>query len=270
MARPGYSRFGITLVELIVVLAIIGVLGALLFPALQAVRESSRRAACASNLHQLALAIKSHEEAQHIFPTGGWGLQWVGDPDAGFGPKQPGGWIYNILPYVEEQQLRQIGKGQTASIKRAALVDLLKSPVALFQCATRRAAVAYPYAGPKPLQNADPPAYVAKSDYAISDQISSLKSEITVADIQRGRGLSKTILVGEKSVAQPHYEDGKCAGDTLAMYAGDSVDIRRTTSGSPVADSEGGNGFGSAHQGGCNIVMGDGSVQFCSTGDQLP
>src|SRR5436190_20501114 len=103
MTQVCYRRFAFTLVELLVVMAIIGILIALLIPAVQAARESSRRATCANNLHQLAVAIKLHEETHHIFPTGGWGADWVGDPDAGFGPRQPGGWIDNILPYIEQK-----------------------------------------------------------------------------------------------------------------------------------------------------------------------
>src|SRR5262245_55982395 len=88
---------GFTLVEVLVVIAIIGILVGLLLPAINSARESSRRTACENNLHQIAIAVNLHEGAQHTFPTGGWGANWVGDPDAGFGPRQPGGWIYNIL-----------------------------------------------------------------------------------------------------------------------------------------------------------------------------
>jgi prepilin-type N-terminal cleavage/methylation domain-containing protein len=270
MAHFDYRRTALTLVEVLVVIAIIGILIALLFPAVQAARESSRRAACASNLHQLAVAIKLHEETQRIFPTGGWGADWVGDPDAGFGPRQPGGWIYNILPYIEQKSLREIGKGLPSVGKRTVLGELLKTPIPTFNCPSRRAAIAYPYHGPASLQNANPPANVGKTDYAVNGQISSLKSDVTVAEIQRSRGLSKTLLLAEKSVAQQDYEDGQSPGDTLAMYAGDSDDIRRSVLGTPVADSEGGSGgFGSAHSGGCNAVMGDGTVQFIASGDKL-
>jgi prepilin-type processing-associated H-X9-DG protein len=258
-----------TVVEVLVVIAIIGIFIGLLLPAIQAARESSHRSACSNNLHQLALACKAHEEAHQSFPTGGWGANWVGDPDAGFGPKQPGGWIYNVLPYIEENQLRELGHNQATAAKRAALSDLLPKPIAILNCPTRRPSQAFPYHGPIPLQNADPPLNVAKSDYTISGEISYVKSEVIVAEIQRKRGTSKTVLLGEKSVAQQHYQDGHASGDMLAMYVGDSDDIRRSVTGSPLEDTEGGMGFGSAHSGGCNVAMCDGSVQFIATSETL-
>jgi hypothetical protein len=42
-------------------------------------------------------------------PTGGWGWSWVGDPDLGFGINQPGGWVFNILPYCEGKTIYDIG-----------------------------------------------------------------------------------------------------------------------------------------------------------------
>jgi len=89
---------GFTLVELMVVVTIIGILMGLMLPAVQAARESARRTQCQNNLKQLGLAAQSHHVALRQFPTGGWGCLWVGDPDRGYGPKQPGGWVRAIAP----------------------------------------------------------------------------------------------------------------------------------------------------------------------------
>ena len=92
-------RLGFTLVELLVVIAIIGALVALLLPAVQAAREAARSAQCKNNLKQVGLACQVHLSSQKTFPSAGWGWGWVGDADRGFSYNQPGGWVYNILPF---------------------------------------------------------------------------------------------------------------------------------------------------------------------------
>ena len=57
------------------------------------------------------------------------GADWVGDPDAGFGPKQSGGWIYNILPFLNQDALRDLGRGLNGQQKRDALSRLLQMPL---------------------------------------------------------------------------------------------------------------------------------------------
>lgn len=136
------TKFGFTLVELLVVIAIIGILVALLLPAIQAARESARRSQCTNQLKQIGVAWMNHHDTMKHFPTGGWGWNWQGDPDRGYDEKQPGGWIYNILPFMELSNLRDMGKGQTVAQKRVAATELYKIQPADFICPTRRPAQA--------------------------------------------------------------------------------------------------------------------------------
>lgn len=86
------SRRGLTLVELLVVMAVIGLLIALLLPAVQASREAALRTRCANNLRQIGLAIHHHAEAIGAFP-------------AGVGPMPGPSYLVQILPYMEQRPL---------------------------------------------------------------------------------------------------------------------------------------------------------------------
>ncbi len=107
-------------------IAIIGILVAILLPAINAVREAARRTQCRNNLKQLGLAANSCLSATKSFPTGGWGWGWAGDPNYGTGVVQPGGWMYQLLPFIEEGHVWSLGKGlqvllaATRSSKRSA------------------------------------------------------------------------------------------------------------------------------------------------------
>ncbi len=140
---------GFTLVELLVVITIIGILIALLLPAVQSAREAARRTQCANNLKQIGLALLQHEQAYGFFPSGGWGWHWVGDPDRGSGAGQPGGWIYQILPYLEQTALRQMGSdGQPDVItetQKTQVAEATKVALPMCNCPSRRRAVPYPH-----------------------------------------------------------------------------------------------------------------------------
>lgn len=134
------ARSGFTLVELLVVIAIIGILVALLLPAIQAARESARRSQCTNQLKQIGVAWMNHHDTMKHFPTGGWGWNWQGDPDRGYAEKQPGGWIYGVLPFMELGTLRDMGKGLPDAQKRVALTALTKIQPGDFLCPSRRTA----------------------------------------------------------------------------------------------------------------------------------
>jgi prepilin-type processing-associated H-X9-DG protein len=82
-----------------VVIAIIGILVALLLPAVQAAREAARRTSCVNNLHQLALAMHNHHAAHKALPEG----VSTGTPYWGMG-----NWQVSILPFIEQRAMRDL------------------------------------------------------------------------------------------------------------------------------------------------------------------
>ena len=105
------DRSGFTLVELLVVISIIAVLAALLFPAIQAAREAARRAQCISNQRQVALALLMHEQTKDSFPALRAPLKPSIHPDQPWAspeihPTVPDAaeltWVAFILPFMEQ------------------------------------------------------------------------------------------------------------------------------------------------------------------------
>jgi prepilin-type N-terminal cleavage/methylation domain-containing protein/prepilin-type processing-associated H-X9-DG protein len=97
------KRNAFTLLELLVVVAIIGVLVALLLPAIQAAREAGRRTSCQNNLRQLGLALHNFHGVRKVLPASGWTVAGAGNPKGKFV-----GWRPLILPHIEEAALERM------------------------------------------------------------------------------------------------------------------------------------------------------------------
>jgi prepilin-type N-terminal cleavage/methylation domain-containing protein/prepilin-type processing-associated H-X9-DG protein len=260
------EKAGFTLVELLVVITIIAILIALLLPAVQVAREAARLAQCKNNIKQLALACYNHEAQQGRYPSGGWNWHWTGDADMGNDWLQPGGWVYNILPFIEQPDLHDLGVGAgvwNSDKKKDAHARRITAAINGINCPTRRKSGVIP-SGTSAQSNYAAPSFSSRTDYAANGgdvwnemdagtsyadigQPSDLTTDSmrkTISDFRKvasgvmfscsrvraadiGDGTSNTYLLGEKYVNADHYEDGGDAGDNESALIGDDRDITR-------------------------------------------
>jgi prepilin-type N-terminal cleavage/methylation domain-containing protein/prepilin-type processing-associated H-X9-DG protein len=290
-------RRSFTLVELLVVTAIVAILAGLLLPAVQKVREAGNRAACGNHLKQLGLAWHSYHDLNRHFPFAGKngcdvpysgplspdyiGCQtWpAGSPD----PAPPGigaylgtpwdrkdwNWSFYILPYLDQGvlfNLRDTGANNTR---------IRNSPLKVYYCPSRR----------RPI-----PGGPAKGDYAgnagdtatlnRTNGVMPPTGQLRVSVWDVTDGLSNTVAFGEKRLNRARLYPTNTSGDDNESFyaAGWETEVYRIArTGQPgapagswgptrdpttAAESSGAlGGFGAAHPGAMNAALADGSVR---------
>jgi prepilin-type N-terminal cleavage/methylation domain-containing protein/prepilin-type processing-associated H-X9-DG protein len=255
MTSRSPRRTGFTLIEVLVAVAVIGILMALLLPAVQSARSSARRVMCANQLRQMGLALHLYHDSHLCFPPG----SYVMGPSF---PMQTGwGWGAMILPALEQQALHeQIDFGSGTAVGNN--LSLIASSIPLWRCP---AEVAPEQIEAFPLDHL--PFLLAAGNYCGSEGVLAAMSRVRISDIRDGT--SRTLLLGERMVqtgengALP-FTSAWCGQVAFAdvyeyrsvphLFASRQHPINASPS-DPVC-------FGGRHAGGANFVFADGSERF--------
>ena len=283
-------RRAFTLVELLVVITIIGILIALLLPAVQSAREAARRMQCINNLKQIGLAIHSFHAVQGALPPTRY-------------PCHNGTWASGLWPYIEQQNLAD--RWDPGLSYHDQLEESRRFQVPIYLCPTRRRPpqISSGTAGEGDARGdvSDANARGACGDYAATagDDAAvwdyppeeargpfiqagpqtldhcggssvdphfrwdgALELYVDFASIRDGT--SNTIFVGEKHVQEGGF--GRRAYHDSSIYNGDRLEVSSRFAGPGYglarSPKEGFNyNFGSYHPGVCQFVFGDGSVR---------
>jgi prepilin-type N-terminal cleavage/methylation domain-containing protein len=294
MSRKPMSRHqrGFTLIELLVVIAIIAILIALLLPAVQQAREAARRTSCKNNLKQWGIGLHNYHDVYHVFPPS------TVNPGSNLSNNfVPSGMIRNhtgylyLLPYVDQAPLWQqidfnratgpadwqgVGGGGTQAV-----LDNVRIPIQ--QCPSDT-----PYDDPHtyPTQNMYTASNFTRVSYGFvhetyeydtyagqiwSKNLNPYRSAFGINGAARIRdikdGTTNTMLLIETPLRKEGCGTAYCFGPYLQAYThthfitpyNRGLNEKYNGTQYPYAW-----GAGSAHPGGAQTVLGDGSVRFLS------
>ncbi|QDS90866.1 Type II secretion system protein G precursor [Rosistilla ulvae] len=254
---------GFTLVELLVVIAVIGILVGLLLPAVQSAREAARRMQCSNNLKQIGLALHNYHDSVRSFPPG----SLYGDDEYG--------WACMILPQLELSTLYdQIDfTAQAPDVALKLQVGVTDQVVSTYICPTNSMSLMH-----SPYQS-DTQGGHARNDYSGSlgsgggsitgmfGKIGTTYRTTKIRDVLDGT--SNTIAVGEAYTEFQRQIDGPSHSNSqdFKVWIGTNNQHQNVVAEAGIAHVLNGtrdDSFASQHPGGVQFSFADGSVSFVS------
>ncbi|MEK6235397.1 MAG: DUF1559 domain-containing protein [Planctomycetales bacterium] len=251
-----WSRAGFSLIELLVIIAVMAVLMTLLLPAIHAVRSRAQTSRCANNLTQVSLALHSYEGLYRVLPPGC--VEPLGGPILNVNRGYQMGWLPQILPQMDQAlAFRKIDfKVGAHHANNAPVAD---HSIEVLLCPSDWFA-----RKPRPTSYAACHHEVEAPIDADNHGVMFLNSRIRMKDVSDGAGV--TIFLGEKL---RHQGDFSWMTGTRASLrnTGDPINAAFATgpppngmTPAPAPNVVG--GFASFHGGGANMAFGDGGVRF--------
>ncbi|MEZ6119817.1 MAG: DUF1559 domain-containing protein [Pirellulaceae bacterium] len=213
----GQNRPAFTLIELLIVVAIIAVLSAILLPAIQAAREAARRTQCGNNLRQLGLATQAYESAKATLPPPKLGTQF----------ENKGSTLVALLPYLDEASAYQQYNADLSILEENNL-KITSQTIATFLCPSMTLP---PSSQVKSCQPLAPASYVISSrtkygshsrlDGAFKSPVEGRRYRLGFQHIKDGS--SKTLLFGEVDYGHAQFKWTECPDMDGAVRWGDTT-----------------------------------------------
>jgi len=257
---------GFTLVELLVVVAILGILIALLLPALQVAREAARRTQCAHHLRQIALAMHQYNDTERALPN------------AKFGTRSSA--FLLVLPYMEQISAYQ-NFDRDLLYSHADNKEVINKSISVFLCPSMNLPRPVPDPAPVCGENGAPGSYAVSTgtDSSWNDHNGAIirpeQGRTSIDKIVSQDGASQTFLLGEMNYGLSNYYWGACKPSNTSKWGetrwavgypgvtwGTTVGVFNSRRLVQLYDEY--ETFRSDHPGGAHFAWVDASVRFLS------
>lgn len=243
---------GFTIIELMVVLAIIGILVSLLMPAVQSARESARKSRCQARLKQLALGLHNYHEQHRTLPPGSLKIGSAYRPFSGWG------WAAMALPQIDQSALYNQIDFESNNLVGSNLI-VSEKVLPFFFCPSDPS--------PQTIQvqsEVGETARIAAGNFLGVESV--LKEIESIRFSQVTDGLSNTFMLSESRYHVDNIYGDESTSSWIGIATFKDEWVTNSVPHFPVATFSRINRsfFSSLHYAGCNFALADGHVRYFS------